>query len=103
MDYGDDEDGRPTLKKLRVGQVFLDPKGASGEIWQEWAFTKYSLKAPPDSAFTLEAFGLPDFDSPLGRVASISYNYWLLGLGVLFAAVAAVTRVRRSRPVRATA
>ena len=103
MEYGDDEDGRPTLKKLRSSQKFIDPKGASADIWQEWAFTKFSYKPAPDSAFTLAAFGLPDFDSPLGRVARISYNYWLLGLAVLFAIVAVATRVRRSRATRAMA
>jgi len=96
-EYGDDEEGRPTLKKLRTSQKFTDPKGVSADIWQEWAFTKFSYKPPSDSAFTLAAFGMPDFDSPLGKVAQIPYNFWLLGLGVFFALVAVVTRVRRSR------
>jgi len=103
MEYGDDEEGRPTLKKLHVGQKFTDAKGVSAEIWREWAFTKFSLKPPPDSAFTLAAFGMPDFDSPLGKVAQISYNFWLLGLGAFFALVAVVTRVRRSRPATSVA
>ena len=96
FEYGDDENGRPTLKKYQMHSKFVDGKGNLGEGWQKWEFSKFSYKPVPDSAFTLAAFGLPGFDSPLGKVTQVSWNYWLLGLALVFAALAMATRIRRS-------
>ncbi len=100
-EYGDDEDGRPTLKKYSMIQESVDQKGTKGAAREVFEFTRFSRRPPPGTAFTLAGFGLPDLDMPLGRTASSPYNFWLLGLGLLFAVAAVVIRVRRSKPTLA--
>ncbi len=97
FEYGDDEDGLPTLKKYHTSQKFVDGSGNLGEIWQNWEFTKFSRKPPPDSAFTLAEFGLPDLDRPITRATGPRYEFWLLGLAAIFAVIALVARARRAR------
>ncbi len=96
FEYGEDEDGRPTLKRYHDEQEETLGNGEPFTNRTDLNFTKFSHRPLPPAAFSLAGFGLPDLDRPIGKRPDAGYNYWLLGLGLLFAAIAVVTRVRRS-------
>lgn len=97
FEYGNDEDGHPTLKRFQSSQKFIDGNGNLAEGWEKWEFTKFSFKPLPDSAFTMAALRMLSFDSPSAVTPATMRNYWLLGLALAFAVVAVVTRIWRSR------
>lgn len=82
IEYGDDVDGVPIVKSY---ETYYEAPGRKVNI-ERYDVTKFVPKAPPDSDFTLPAFGLPDVAQ--SRPGFGRYTIVLVGVAVLILGLA---------------
>ena len=85
VEYGEASDGLPSLRRVTILISSLDGKRV---LRDRCEFESWSRRDVPDREFTLRAFGLPELDAPPKKAAAIPLNYLLLGLALVFGAIA---------------
>lgn len=101
LEYGDDVDGFPILRRVQDTTVY---KNSTGTMRTVWEFDKLVHRDIPESEFTLSAFGMPEMQLP-GDQRPHTLWRWMIGIGIALAALAILLRVywQRRRQVRQTA
>lgn len=89
LEYGDDVDGFPILRRKQEKTTYGDGKGMQVTTWE---FDKLAHRDIPESEFTLSAFGMPELQLP-GEQKPNTLWRWLLGIGIALGVLAVLLRV----------
>jgi hypothetical protein len=90
VEYGDIRDGFPSPRRVVVEGT--DTRSGTPIYRHEFIFEDLRLVNPPDSEFTLAAFGLPELRQPSSSRHANRTVFWLLGAALASLVVAIVLK-----------
>ncbi|HZV04528.1 MAG TPA: hypothetical protein VE999_05515 [Gemmataceae bacterium] len=88
VEYGDDVDGFPILRRTQSTATYRDGKGKLADITE---FDKIVHRDIPESEFTLSAFGMPELQLPGEQKPRVLWR-WLIGIGIALGVIAILLR-----------